>query len=285
MSKLFFLPSCFISLFLLCSFTPPNGIHYRHITNDIPQSIHIFEVDPTVFCIRPVRALDKCVGRENVLSLAVRNGAIAAFNAGFFDIGKHEGAPAGILKINNTWYGLPFKPRGAIGWRNNSNEVLFDRILTHIEGVDIVVDSQTSQTTSEQWKRMDHIVGGIPLLIKNQVKIEDFSAEQTMPSFIALRHARTAVGVLPNGYWVFVVVDGKQPDLSLGMTMSELADFMADLGCTNALNFDGGGSTTFVYENLVINQPTGDGDDDDEGKRILRPVSDAILICRKPNLK
>ena len=75
-----------------------------------------------------------------------------------------------------------------------------------------------------------------------------------------------------------MVVVGKQPELSLGMTIDELADFMKNLGCIKALNLDGGGSTTFVYAGRVINQPTGSGGSDEEGKRILRPVSDVILI-------
>ncbi len=278
--KIRYIPLLLLAL-VLCSCSTQEGIQYRHYTNNIPQSIHVLEVNPNVCHIIPARALDQSVGRENVLSLSKRKKAIAAFNGGFFEIGKHEGAPAGILKIDNKWYGLPTKPRGAIGWKNDGKKVVFDRVLTHLEGIEFFVDSQTNNTTHSDWKDMDHIVGGTPLLIQNGEKIQDFSAEQTISSFLALRHARTAVGILPNGNWVFVVVDGKQPELSYGMTMDELADFMENLGCTYALNLDGGGSTTFVYEDKVINQPTGDGDDDDEGKRILRPVSDAILIMKK----
>lgn len=278
--KIRYLPLILLA-FVFFSFCTPKGIQYRHYTNNIPQSIHVLEVDPNIFPIIPARALDQCIGRENVLSLSKRKGAIGGVNGGFFDIGKHEGAPAGILKINNKWYGLPSKPRGAIGWKNDGKEVVFDRVLTHLKGIKFFVDSQTGGTTSSEWEDMDHIVGGVPLLIQNGQKIQDFSAEQTISSFLFERHARTAIGILPSGHWVFVTVDGKQPELSLGMTMEELADFMESLGCTDALNLDGGGSTTFVYKDQVMNQPTGDGDDDDEGKRILRPVSDAILIMKK----
>lgn len=264
--------------FVFGSFSTPTGIEYHHFTNDIPQSIHVLEVNPSIFPIIPVKALDQCIGRENVLSLSKRKGAVAAFNGGYFATGKYDGVPAGILKINNKWYGLPSKPRGAIGWRADGKEVIFDKVLTHLEGINFFVDSQTGSTTSSEWANMDHIMGGAPLLIQNGQKILDFSTEQTILSFLFLRHARTAVGILPNGNWVFVIVDGKQPELSLGMTMDELADFMESLGCSGALNLDGGGSTTFVYEDQLINQPTGD---EEQGKRILRPVSDAILIMNK----
>lgn len=267
--------------FFLFSFITPEGIDYRYIATDVPQSIHVLEVDPAKFSIAPARALDKCVGRENVLLLSMRKGAVAAVNGGFFDIGKHEGAPCGILKINGEWYGLPTKPRGAIGWSGKDDAVLYDRVLTHLEGIDFHVDPQTEMTRSELWETRDHIVGGTPLLIQNGKKIKDFSSEKTIETFLSERHARTAVGLLANGHWVFVVVDGKQPELSLGMTMEELADFMESLGCINALNLDGGGSSTFVYQNQVINQPTGDGDENDDHLRVLRPVSDAILILEK----
>src|SRR5690606_10412274 len=118
--------------------------------------------------------------------------------------------------------------------------------LTHLEGSEIYVDPQIESTAS-QWNSMEHIVGGAPLLIKEGKKIKDFCEEKISWSFRALRHARTAVGLLADGRWVFVVVDGKQPAYSVGMAIEELADFMENLGCVNALNLDGGGSTTFVY--------------------------------------
>jgi exopolysaccharide biosynthesis protein len=65
------------------------------------------------------------------------------------------------------------------------------------------------------------------------------------------------------------------------LSEDELADFMETLGCVDALNLDGGGSSTFVYQDQVINQPTGDGDENDHNLRVLRPVSDAILIMAK----
>ena len=268
----------------LVSFSTPEGICYQHITTDIPQSIHVLEVNPKKFSIKPARALDKCVGRENVLSLSMRKGAVAAINGGFFSIGgNHDGAPCGILKIDGEWYGLPVKARGAIGWRKEGQEVILDRLLTHQEKIDFQVDSQTNLTTNKQWEMVDHIVGGTPLLIQKGKKITDFSPEKTISTFLTQRHARTAVGILSNGNWVFVVVDGKQPHLSLGMTMNELADFMEGLGCREALNLDGGGSSTFVYQNAVINQPAGDGGASDDCLRLLRPVSDAILIMEREN--
>jgi exopolysaccharide biosynthesis protein len=65
----------------------------------------------------------------------------------------------------------------------------------------------------------------------------------------AVRHPRTAAGVTTDGRTlILVVVDGRQPDHSIGVTLPELADIMIGLGAGDAVNLDGGGSSTFVYQ-------------------------------------
>lgn len=103
------------------------------------------------------------------------------------------------------------------------------------------------ERTQAQWLAMDFIVGGAPVLVYNGQKIEDFSSEKIMQNFIDDRFARTAVGILPNGDWVFVVID-KKSGLSDGMTLYELATFMYNLGVIYALNLSGGLSATLYLE-------------------------------------
>lgn len=133
-------------------------------------------------------------------------------------------------------------------------------------------------TNSENWYMMKNLVGGTPVLIRNGERILDYSPEQiTIETFITEKHARTAIGILPNGNWLFVVVDGKQPELSLGMTLEELSIFMEERGCVEAINMDGGGSATMVIEDKVVNNPYGD-EDEDGNQAKSRRVSDAILM-------
>jgi exopolysaccharide biosynthesis protein len=74
-------------------------------------------------------------------------------------------------------------------------------------------------------------------------------------------HPRTAVGIdEATGEVLVLAVDGRQPD-SRGMTMVELANAMVDLGAAEALNLDGGGSTTMVAKRpdgvrRVVNSPS-----------------------------
>ncbi|CAN5374430.1 hypothetical protein BH11ACT5_BH11ACT5_16510 [soil metagenome] len=71
---------------------------------------------------------------------------------------------------------------------------------------------------------------------------------------------RTAVGVIDDNHLVFVVVDGRSPGYSAGVTMTGLADIMVGLGATTAYNLDGGGSSTMYYDGSVINTPSNGGE-------------------------
>ncbi len=55
---------------------------------------------------------------------------------------------------------------------------------------------------------------------------------------------------------LIVTVDGRQPGYSEGMTLSEFAKFLLSLGCTDAMNLDGGGSTTMVVRGRIVNSPS-----------------------------
>jgi exopolysaccharide biosynthesis protein len=74
-----------------------------------------------------------------------------------------------------------------------------------------------------------------------------------------------------------VTVDGRQPQLSAGMTLIELRTLAHSLGLSNALNLDGGGSTTMWAGGRVVNSPS-----DAAGPR---KVSDALLIMRRESPK
>ena len=83
---------------------------------------------------------------------------------------------------------------------------------------------------------------------------------------------RTAIGIIDDLHYLFVVSDGRTSE-SAGLSLSQLAAFMADLGVATAYNLDGGGSSTMVFNGKVINNPTTDG------KAIReRSVSDIVYI-------
>lgn len=89
------------------------------------------------------------------------------------------------------------------------------------------------------------------------------------------RHPRTAIGQKANGNIVLVVVQGRTTDNS-GVTGQELADIMLSLGCVNAVNLDGGGSSEMIVGNKIVNQPT-------DGKERLIGV--ALIVYKKKEVK
>jgi exopolysaccharide biosynthesis protein len=114
------------------------------------------------------------------------------------------------------------------------------------------------------------IVGGVPQLIRDG-KIEiTWEQEKAGKSFAETRHPRTAVAKLKDGKFLMITVDGRQPGTSVGMNLQELAEMLLEFGAVEAMNLDGGGSTTMFVGGKVINQPS-----DKEGER---KVSDAILV-------
>jgi len=81
---------------------------------------------------------------------------------------------------------------------------------------------------------------------------------------------RTGVGMINNNHFVFIVVDGRATGYSRGASMTEFAQMFKDLGCTQAYNIDGGGSTTMYFNGKVINNPL--------GKNQERGTSDILMI-------
>ena len=86
------------------------------------------------------------------------------------------------------------------------------------------------------------------------------------------RHPRTAVGIGTEGDVVLVVVDGRN-EKSAGVTLHELALIMKSLGCHDALNLDGGGSSTMYWKNRgVMNYPSDNKKFDHAGERQVHNI-------------
>ncbi len=132
--------------------------------------------------------------------------------------------------------------------------------------IDIKIKPQLDRNTAKLWQKMPFIVGGGPIMIQHGRKQLNFSKEQLDQEFLSGPHARTAIGIMPDKRWVFVVVEGSLLDDTSGVSVPQLRDFMFKLGCVEAINLDGGGSSSMYI------------DQQKEGALMDRPVADAILI-------
>jgi len=116
----------------------------------------------------------------------------------------------------------------------------------------------------------EFVLGGGPRLVRGGRPAAASDPGIYPEGFAAARHPRTAVGVRADGRVLLVTVDGRQPELSVGMTIAELASLLIELGAAEAVNMDGGGSTAMVVRGRVVNSPS-----DLTGERA---VGDALLV-------
>lgn len=140
-------------------------------------------------------------------------------------------------------------------------------------GDKITVQFNIKSANGTDWTQVDQAVGGGPWLLKDGNQFIDLATESMKSSFSTARHPRTAVGVTSDGKILIVTVDGRQ-SISRGISLPGLSDLMKNLGATNAINLDGGGSTTLSYRGIVVNSPSG-------GEQ--RPVADALLVFASPS--
>ncbi|HSL88881.1 MAG TPA: phosphodiester glycosidase family protein, partial [Ignavibacteriaceae bacterium] len=100
-------------------------------------------------------------------------------------------------------------------------------------------------------------IGGAPTLVKNGQVNVTYNEEIMWGSGVGLDNGdpRTAVGYTSDNHVIMIVADGRQV-ASQGVGLPELAQIMIDLGCVEAMNLDGGGSTQMAVGNQLVNTPS-----------------------------
>jgi hypothetical protein len=117
------------------------------------------------------------------------------------------------------------------------------------------------------WSNVFDVVGGGPILMRDGNVLGVCGRSCGI-------HPRTAIGVKPSGKILLVVIDGRQPGWSRGVTLLQLARIMDGLGAVTAMNLDGGGSSEMVVQDKVVNKPS-DGQE--------RHITNAILVLPGPD--
>jgi hypothetical protein len=145
----------------------------------------------------------------------------------------------------------------------------YDKQGTRLQ--EALVPSETVTITwSLGWPGVLDTIGGNPDVVENG----QLAAGECSISYFCRRNPRTGVGVRDDGAILLVTVDGRRDGKSVGMTPDEFGELFQSLGATWALNMDGGGSTTMVVRNDVVNVPS-DGYE--------RSVGSALLVLPGPD--
>ena len=124
-------------------------------------------------------------------------------------------------------------------------------------------------STNPKWENVKHIISGGPYLVKNGEVFVDITAQKL--NAIGGRNPRTAIGYTKDNDLILITADGREGS-SIGMTLSELGYFMKSLGCINAINLDGGGSSVMYVNGQIVNHPPQPGG---------IALSNAVVISRK----
>lgn len=214
-------------------------------------------------------------GVETASEFADRTMARVVVNGGFFRMDRDPATHVGLLLVDHRLVESPlnsvirageryFVSRAALGltangapdvaWVSGRDAAVYER-LDPLPNRPSAPMTESDTADLQQWAVRDAVAGGPALVMGGEVRItvdEEVFFGSTIPEV----HPRTAAGVTADGDLVLLVVDGRQRD-SRGVGLHELATLMRDLGCEEALNLDGGASSTLVVDGVLVNRPVG----------------------------
>ena len=255
----------------------PTGIIILSGRNDeLPLNAWAAIIDPT----DPAVDLDVIVsedldGRETLTQFSESKKARVVVNGGYFLMDKNPTEHVGLLYVNNRTVAPAtrsiirnnkryYTARGALGflddggidiaWVTSRNDSLFNFAEPLENRPEKPVDS-FDFSIAETWEVDDALHAGPVLMHEGKIRVtsdEEVFFGSTIPNI----HPRTAAGYRNSGELVLLVVDGRQID-SRGVDLQELAILMRDLGCVEAINLDGGGSSAMVVDGKLLNRPAG----------------------------
>jgi len=231
------------------------------VNDSIPQNINLLIINLEK---RDISLFYKPEENIIVRKQAEGAGALAAVNAGFFNI--RDGGSVTYIKTG----GLILDTDTAKKWTRYVN--LNGSVLIDINN-QITIDRARTNDWYDIHPEYHEVVVTGPLLLSAKQK---FQLPST--SLVTDRHPRTVIGIKGAHRLVILTIDGRT-DQSTGMTLTELTDLMLSLKCKDAVNLDGGGSTTMWIAgksfNGVVNMPCDNRKFDHEGERA---VSDILII-------
>ena len=176
-----------------------------------------------------------------------------------------------ILAINGDYYGAQesgYVIRNGVIYRDTASAGQEDLVIYQDGSLDIVQEDEvTAQELLDNGAQQVLSFG--PALLENST-ISVSQSEEVGKAKAS--NPRTAIGILDDLHYVFVVSDGRTSE-SAGLSLYQMAEFMQSLGAKTAYNLDGGGSSAMYFNGKIVNNPTTNGNTIQE-----RSVSDIVYI-------
>ena len=236
---------------------PQKGIVYKYASipqlYQGPQSISLIEIDPVAGLKVGVAVSDKM---KETSKIASECNAIAAINGSYFDMKR--GNSVCFLKVGNQ----------VVDTTTLSEYKLRVTGAMHVHKGKIKLIPWSKQIEKEYEGETGIVLASGPLMLKDG-QICDWNSCGT--NFIRTKHPRSAVATTKEGKILLITVDGRFPEQAEGVNIPELAHLIRILGGEDALNLDGGGSTTLwlsgASDDGVVNYPCDNGRFDHAGER------------------
>ncbi|GAB5551144.1 MAG: phosphodiester glycosidase family protein [Saprospiraceae bacterium] len=242
------------------------GLKWYHLQTSTlytsEQSINLLQVETNK------RSVDLIYQPDTLITTSAYAKAVnakAAVNAGFFNM--KEGGSVTYLKKDGQVLAenqADLKSRGSV--------VIRGAVVINQNGKTQIETPQTT-TNYTQASKVDDVLLSGPLLIENGQSIILDSTKFNLD-----RHPRTSACTTKGNRLLLVTIDGRN-EQAAGMSLPEMTQFLVALGCKNAINLDGGGSTTMYIEgktsNGIVNYPSDNRQFDHEGQR---KVSNVLVV-------
>jgi exopolysaccharide biosynthesis protein len=211
------------------------------------------------------------------LNAVVNNGQLLAYNI-------HNT----VLKGKDTFtyrhsfagaIGISKKRKADIAWLFTDSSAKYplasQNAVPHFKDSNAVLTKSLLPNTAifKKWKMQTAVAGGPVLIQDGQVKISNNQEQRFAGKQIDDLHPRTAMGYTADGQLIVMVVEGRNPGIAEGASLTHLAQLMLSTGCVEALNLDGGGSSTMLVNGKETIKPS-----DKTGQR---PVP-AVLVISSP---
>ena len=224
---------------------------------DSRQAISFVAFPADSFCI----TLYPHEGLELVSATAQAHDGLAAINAGYWNMSTD--IPATYIRskgvdVSQTEDCEAYRVNGVVIFKGDDVDIEY-------------CDTAGYPALAEKY---DNILSCGPLLIDNG-KAFDYSGGN---SFFTNRHPRSVIGKTADGDIIFLVVDGRIKGEAAGVSIPELTQICQWMGMTDALNLDGGGSSTLWFMGNVVNHPSDNKTYDNQGER---KVSSSIVVSKK----
>ncbi len=213
------------------------------------------------------------------LNIVVKDGQLVSFN-----IHSVPGKGKDTLTYRHPYggaLGITNKRSADIAWTWSDSSKKFayatqsviSALKDSLNNANSSLGSSISLKVLKKWK-MQTAVGGGPVLVQNgQVKITNNEEMKFAGKAISDSHPRTLMGYTKDNKLIVMVIEGRNPGVANGATLQQAAQLMVDLGCKEALNLDGGGSSCMLINGKETIKPSDKG--------VERPVPAVFLILQK----